>query len=138
MVDIIADSSNIVVMGDFNIHVNCNDDPNAVIFSDTMKAIGLHQHITGPTHRSGNMLDLIFREELSKIKLKSCKSTVFVSDHTAVHCILDIQYEEPNKQGITFRKHSSIDIEKFIEDILIISLDIEDLNTLVSSLETGL
>ena len=53
MVDIIADSSNIVVMGDFNIHVNCDDDPNAVIFSDTMKAIGLHQHITGPTHRSG-------------------------------------------------------------------------------------
>ena len=35
MVDIIADSSNIVVMGDFNIHVNCDDDPNAVIFSDT-------------------------------------------------------------------------------------------------------
>ena len=50
MVDIIADSSNIVVMGDFNIHVNCDDDPNAVIFSDTMKAIGLHQHVTGPTH----------------------------------------------------------------------------------------
>ena len=46
MVDIIADNSNIVVMGDFNIHVNCDDDPNAVIFSDTLKAIGLHQHIT--------------------------------------------------------------------------------------------
>ena len=77
-------------------------------------------------------------EELSKIKLKSCKSTVFVLDHTAVHCILDIQYDEPNKQEITFRKHSSIDIEKFIKDIPIIRLDIEDLNTLVSSLETGL
>ena len=138
MVDIIADSSNIVVMGDFNIHVNCDDDPNAVIFSDTMKAIGLHQHVTGPTHRSGNTLDLIFTEELSKIKLKSCKSTVFVSDHTAVHCILDIQYDEPSKQEMTFRKLSSINIEKFIEDIPIISLDIEDLNTLVSSLEMGL
>ena len=84
------------------------------------------------------MLDLIFTEELSKIRLKSCKSTVFVLDHTAVHCILDIQYDEPNKQEITFRKHSSIDIEKFIKDIPIISLDIEDLNTLVSSLKMGL
>ena len=138
MVDIIADSSNIVVMVDFNIHVNCDDDHNAVIFSDTMKAIGLHQHVTGPTHRSGNTLDLIFTEELSKIKLKSCKSTVFVSDHTAVHCILDIQYDEPSKQEMTFRKLSSINIEKFIEDIQIISLYIEDLNTLVSGLEMGL
>ena len=55
-----------------------------------------------------------------------------------MHCILDIQYDEPNKQEITFRKHSSINIEKFIEDIPIISSDIEDLNTLVSSLELGL
>ena len=39
---------------------------------------------------------------------------------------------------MTFRKLSSINIEKFIEDIPIISSDIEDLNTLVSSLEMGL
>ena len=68
LVDIVTSNINLVVIGDFNIHVNNIDEPNAEIFLDTMTALSLKQHVEGPTHRSGNCLDLIFTEEMSKNK----------------------------------------------------------------------
>ena len=70
LVDIVTSNMNLVVLGDFNIHVNDIDDPNAGLFLGTMTALGLKQHVEGPTHKSGNCLDLIFTEEMSKTKAK--------------------------------------------------------------------
>ena len=68
LVDIVASNTNLVILGDFNIHGNDVNDPNASIFLDIMTALGLKQHIRGPTHKSGNCLDLIFMEEMSRTK----------------------------------------------------------------------
>ena len=68
MADVIAEYSNLIVVGDFNIHINKENDPNASIFMDTNVALGLKQHTKGSTHRSGNCLDLVFTEELSRLK----------------------------------------------------------------------
>ena len=46
--------------------------PNAGIFLDTMTALNLKQHVEGPTHKSGNCLDLVFTEEMSKTKAIRC------------------------------------------------------------------
>ena len=48
LVDIVTSNTNLVVLGDFNIHVNKIDDPNAGIFLDTMTALGMKQHVVGP------------------------------------------------------------------------------------------
>ena len=72
LLDIVASNTNLVILGDFNIHVNDVDDPNTSIFLDTMTALGLKQHIKGPTHKSGNCLNLIFTEELSRTKTIKC------------------------------------------------------------------
>ena len=63
LVDIVASNTELVILGDFNIHVNDVNDPNANIFLDIMTAPGLRQHVRGPTHKSGNCLDLIFTEK---------------------------------------------------------------------------
>ena len=68
LVDILTSDTNLVVLGDFNIHVNVINDPNAKIYMYTMTALGLKQHVKGPTHKSGNCLDLIFMEEMSRAK----------------------------------------------------------------------
>ena len=68
LVDIVASNTNLLILGDFNIHVNDVNDPNASIFLDIMTALGLKQHARGPTHKSGNCLDLIFTEEMSRTK----------------------------------------------------------------------
>ena len=60
LVDIVTSNTNLVVLGNFNIHVNDTDDPNANIVLDTMTALRLKQHVRGPTHKSGNCLDFWF------------------------------------------------------------------------------
>ena len=78
LVDIVTSNTNLVVLGNFNIHVNDIDDPNASIFLDTMTALGLKQHVKGPIHKSGNCLDLIFTEEMSRTKAIRCSQSMFV------------------------------------------------------------
>ena len=84
LVDIVTSNMNLVVLGNFNIHVNDIDDPNAGIFLDTMTALGLNQHVKGPTHKSGNCLDLIFTEEMSKTKAIRCSQSMFASHHNSI------------------------------------------------------
>ena len=84
LVDILTCNTKLVVLGDFNIHVNDTSNPNANIFLDTMMALGLKQHVEGPTHKSGNCLDLIFSEELSRAKAVGCSKDMFVSDHSSI------------------------------------------------------
>ena len=45
LVDILTSNTNLVVLGNFNIHVNDINNPNAKIFLDTMTALGLKQHV---------------------------------------------------------------------------------------------
>ena len=45
LVDIVASNTNLVILGDFNIHVNDANDPNASLFLDTMTALINHNSI---------------------------------------------------------------------------------------------
>ena len=65
--DKLAQLENIILPGDFNIHIEETTSPDTVIFNDTMEALGLTQHVTQPTHNQGNILDLVFME----LKLKN-------------------------------------------------------------------
>ena len=53
---------NSIILGDFNIHIEDLTNADAIIFNDTMRALGLEQHISGPTHVKENTLDLIFTQ----------------------------------------------------------------------------
>ena len=44
----------------FNIHAQDTENPDSVIYNDTMEALGLKQLIYKPIHRLGNTLDLIY------------------------------------------------------------------------------
>ena len=41
LVDVLADHGKTIILGDFNIHVNNKDDPDANVFSDMREALGL-------------------------------------------------------------------------------------------------
>ena len=53
---------NLVLLGDFNIHVNKLDNQDTQAYLDTMEALGLIQHINQQTHQLGNTLDLVYTE----------------------------------------------------------------------------
>ena len=50
---------NLVLLGDFNVHVNKLDNQDTQSYLDTMEALGLVQHIDQQTHKLGNTLDLV-------------------------------------------------------------------------------
>ena len=57
-----ASFRNIIICGDFNIHIDDPYETKKQIYKDTMEALGLQQHVSFPTHHTGNTLDLIFTE----------------------------------------------------------------------------
>lgn len=56
--EIVPMSSNLMVMGDFNLHIQ--DDSNTIEeFNNSLDALGLVQHVSFPTHVHGQSLDLV-------------------------------------------------------------------------------
>ena len=135
LVDIVTSNTNLVVLGDFNIHVNNIDYPNASIFLDTMTALGLKQHVRGPTHNSGNCLDLIFVEEMSRTEAIGCSQSMFVSDHNSIQSILSIPKEDCAQKVITYRKLKDVDLSQLVNDVSLEEIKTENLDEMVVMLE---
>ena len=126
-----------MIIGDFNLHVNDSEDQDGEVYSDTMLALGLDQHVMFPTHRSNDTLDLVFTECLGTHRILGCKPGPYLSDHTAVEFLLSIEKEHMVSKDITIRKLKSIDIPSFIEDLqLEDQLDSDKLDDRVEWLET--
>ena len=90
---------------------------DASIFIDTIEAMGLQQHVTYPTHKSDNILDLIFTELITQIHIKDLSSDSFLSDHCMVDFITTIPQDKPKTKTITYRKLKNINPEDMMKDI---------------------
>ena len=82
---------NLVIQGDFNIHVNNSTDIEAGQFLDTIEALGLRQLVTSPTHKSMNTLDLVIMDELSELKSIYLKPGPYLSDHCTISVLITSQ-----------------------------------------------
>ena len=132
--DIVASNTNLVIFGDFNIHVNDIKDPNTSIFLDIMTALGLKQLVRGPTHKSGNCLDLIFMEEMSRIKAINCSQNLIVSDRNSIQCILNITKDDCTHKEVTYRKLSEIDLAQLVDNMSLEMIKAENLDDMTTML----
>ncbi len=78
----------VIIWGDFNIHVNKPDDPNTRKFMDILSQFNLVQHINEPTHKLGNTLDLIITRRTSI--LLNHKVDFQISDHNNILFQIDM------------------------------------------------
>ena len=67
--DVLTNHKNIIFAGDFNLHVNDENNTNASIFIHTIEAMGLKRHVMYPTHKSVNTLDMVFIELMTQIHI---------------------------------------------------------------------
>ena len=86
---------NPIILGDFNIHIGDTNDYNSKTFVDMMEALCLKQHITEPTHHKGNILDLIFMETTSQIKVSQLNMLDFISDQRLISATLSVEKDVP-------------------------------------------
>ena len=116
-----ANDKNLVICGDYNMHVNNPNDDDAANFLETNAALGLKQHVTFATHTSGNTLDLIFTEVNGEIGVADCIPDSYISDHCNVLCKLTLKREDIQKKPVTYRKCTDIDTEEMAKHIKVTS-----------------
>ena len=121
--EIVMTYDNIIITGDFNLHVNEVDDTEIQVFNNTITALGFNQVLDFETHKQGNQLDLILVEELSKLKIANFFPGPYLSDHCTVEIVLTQNREDMLRKSVTNRKLHNIDQQQFITD-----LKLQDLN----------
>src|SRR6218665_2642158 len=65
--DLITRNSQLLILGDFNIHLEDSASSNSLHFSQLLAQFGLHQHISEPTRDSGGWLDLVINSDEEQI-----------------------------------------------------------------------
>ena len=86
---------NPIILGDLNMHIEDTNNYNSKILINTMEALGLKQHITAPTHYKGNILDLMFMEITSQIKVSQPIMLNFISDHRLIAATISVEKDIP-------------------------------------------
>ena len=107
----------LLMLGDFNFHVDIPTDHNATVFLDLLESAGLHQHVQEPTHRAGHTLDLmITRKSNNDLVNDLLVQKGLPSDHYLVKCNISVSRPPPVKTTIWSRKLRDIDLENFVTD----------------------
>ena len=97
--------------------INNPNDDDAANFKDAMVALGFRQHILFPTQNSGNTLDLIFMEEYSNIKVRTCRKCSFISDHCFITCTTTLAKPDIAHKLVKYRNLKDINAELMTADI---------------------
>ena len=82
-------SGKVLMLGDYNVHVNKPEKPDVKRYLSSLDEVGLHQHVVGPTHRCGNTLDHVISRIEDNLVLE-CTVGARLSDHNVIHCKLNI------------------------------------------------
>ena len=127
----------LLIVGDFNIHVNCQDDIDTTKLLDLFESTGLEQHVQIPTHHSGHTLDLIVTRLTDRIVASPPpRAECLFSDHMPVFCQLQLKRAPLTKSKVSYRNVAAINMDALRKDLSNSSLckNIEslDLNDLVA------
>ena len=130
----------LLLVGDFNIHMDIPTDSDTKKFNEILANTGLCQSVVGPTHKAGHTLDLLISRDSDDHLIHAVAvDPLFHSDHNIVTCTVQCAKPPPLKVTTTSREYGKMDHERLtslLKDRLAeLSLD-EDPNALVESYET--
>ena len=126
----------LVIVGDFNIHVDNPNDSEASDFNSLLSSFGLVlQRIDFPTHRNGHTLDLVISKQC-ETSLTGIGFELMLSDHAIVKFTISLMKRPHVRKWIMYRKLKSLDHDSFqtcIIDSLASFENSNDLDELVES-----
>ena len=79
--DLVLKTSKVIVVGDFNIHIDKKDDSLSTAFSSLIDSIGFSQAINVPTHSYGHTLDLVLTHGIDPECVVVFHPNPLLSDH---------------------------------------------------------
>ena len=137
-------SGKLLIVGDFNIHVDDVKCPNASKFLSILDSFSLVQHVDfftrAPPGRPAHILDLVISRS-SDCFVKRCSSAGLFSDHFSVLSHVRAHPPMRPQRIISFRKLRSIDPTQFRSDLLSLPFCLnpaDNLDSLVQQYNSGL
>ncbi len=88
--ELVLSADKVLIVGDFNIHVDNENDALGSAFLDILNSIGVRQHVSGPTHYQNHTLDLILSHGIDVNGVEVLQQSDDISDHYLVLCKLHI------------------------------------------------
>ena len=109
-----------LVMGDFNVWVDVEDDSDAQKLTTLMTACGLTQMIHTSTHRAGHTLDHVYANQFELEVQPEVLPEMWnlVTDHFPIIMKVPSPGNQKNTRTITYRKLKDIDVERFRNDLI--------------------
>ena len=115
--NIVQDRGKLILVGDFNIHVDDHNNPDTITFNDFMENIGIRNHINFTMHTSHHTLDLVLMDGNDRLGSRVGLGH-YLSDNCFVDMIIKAGIDPPPAKQITYRKLKNIDITNFNIDVL--------------------
>ena len=97
-------------------HWEKHNDGKKKQMAELPDAIGLTQHVDGPTHTGGHTLDLAMSQSEDDI-VAECSISDFISDHNAILMTMNTGRNHPPRKTETFRNLIAIDIPALNDDV---------------------
>ena len=90
---ILLSNEELLILGDFNIHIDVAGDSDANKLSDFFESVGLQQHVEQHTHVQRHTLDLVISRRSDNINIEDLpRVDRFLSDHsTVLFCLKSIK-----------------------------------------------
>ena len=109
----------IIITGDFNFHFEIDELSEVKKLSNLMSTFGFSQCVSGPTHKRGHTLDLLFANE-NYFSFDNINPSDFgVSDHFPIFFDVPIcpNFQYHTKKEIVYRDLAAIDVPAFSDSI---------------------
>ena len=103
----------LLIVRDFNIHVDNPNDTTARQFLDLLDCFNLVQHVSEKTHANGHTLDLVVSNKMDHFVNDVRTTDPVISDHLAVQSTLHLEKPRFVKKVVSSRKLNGIDVTSF-------------------------
>ena len=135
-------SGELLILGDFNLHVDQPSDPDASQFLSLLYAFGLTQRVRESTHTHGHTLYLVITRSNETTVFDTSITDLGISDHYAI--VLKISLKKKTafpKKKIVHRQWKKFNITDFKNDFTSSNLAVNvesDMHTVVLQFNHGL
>ena len=119
----------IAITGDINIRLDRPTDPHCVQFNEPLDSFGLQQLVVQPTHRLGEILDVVITQGGFTGPIPEVRD-VGLSDHSCILWLLNVSRPAPVYNRIECRNWKSFNIDSFRNDPSLSALCVPSINLL--------
>ena len=135
--NILNDRGELVLIGDFNIHIDSPESPDTILFNDFLDSLNLKNLVDFSTHLSNHSIDLIIMDKNLSL-ISHPRRGHMLSDHHFILADLQIITQPPPIKTVKYRKLKSISPSNFKADLRSIDLSGNTLSECIESYNSNL